>query len=173
MKTFISLIIGSVLTFLFLKFGYTPPAPFQLPGKLRAIPEQIIASSFIEDADSQLKQRQKAIATLIKYDPNYFIEIDNAIENRFTKRAVEKIVNRRIRILKTYSTGFARAFDKDKYPALRKRLEERYGVTDEASLKKKVLIERFHKDALVYKILKRRYPDLSDEEIAEKILGDL
>lgn len=81
MKTFIGLVIGSVLTFLFLKFGYTPPVTFQIPEKLKAIPEQLIASSFIEDVDSTLEQRQKGIAILIKYGPDYFIEIDNAICN--------------------------------------------------------------------------------------------
>ncbi|MCP4721146.1 MAG: hypothetical protein GY860_16955 [Desulfobacteraceae bacterium] len=170
MKSFISLIIGSALTFLFLKYGYSPPETFQLPEKLKAIPEQLIASSFVEDANSNLKQRQKAVATLIKFDPNYFIEIDNAIGNRFTQQAVDKIADRRILLLKNYSENIAKAFDKAEHPALRKRLEERYGVEDEHSLKRKVLLEKLHEDKFVSKVIRQRYPGYSDEEIADIIL---
>ena len=171
MKAFVGLIMGSGLTFLFLEFGFTPPVPFQLPDKLKAIPVQIIASSFLEDADSELKQQQHAVATLIKYDSNYFVEIDNAIANRFTKEAMNKIANRKVQLLKNYSTGITRAFDAKKYPALRKHLEKRYGVTDEGALSKKVMVERIREDAFVHKILQERFPESSDEEIAETILG--
>jgi len=171
MKTFIALFMGSLLTFLFLEFGYTPPAPLQLSDKIKTLPEQLIASSFVEDADTTLKQRQNAIAILIKYDPNYFEEIDNAIDNKFSNQVVNKIADRKLHLLKNYSNEIVRAFDKEKYPALRERLVARYSVSEVGALKKKVLVERFREDTFIYMVLQKRYPGYSDEEIAEAILG--
>ena len=80
MKTFVGLIMGSVLIFFFLKFDIKPPEVFQLTGKLKALPEQFIALYFLEDAESNLKKQQHAVATLIKYDANYYVEIDSLID---------------------------------------------------------------------------------------------
>ncbi len=99
MKTFIGLVMGSVLTFVFLKFGIKPPEIFQITGKLKALPEQIIALSFLEDADTNLKKQQHAVSTLIKYDANYYLEIDSLIDYKFTKQAINKIAKRKIDLI--------------------------------------------------------------------------
>ncbi len=173
MKAFFGLAIGSVLTYLFLNYGYTPPEIFQMPNKLKAIPEQLIASSFVEDPNAVIKQKQNAVATLIKFDPKYYVEIDNSIGNLFTEKAVERITDRRITLLKEYAKASQKAFDKDKYPELYEYMKKRYKVDDLVSLQKRMLIEKLKEDLLVYQELQKKFPNESDEHIAAKLLNDL
>lgn len=171
MQVIMGVILGAVMTFLFLEIGYSPPAVIEIPAKIKALPEQLIASSFLEDAESALDQRQKAVAILIKYDPGYFIEIDSAIDNRFTSEAVNRIARRKLQLVKGYNNGLDKIInDRGEYPALRESLERLYDTEDSATLRYRMLAKRIRDDELIYKMLQQRFPAMSDEEIARHIL---
>lgn len=171
MKVILGMFVGALLTFLSIENGFSPPEVVQLPAKIQALPEQIIASSFVEDAESDLKQRQKAIAVLIKHDPSYFIEIDNAIGQQFSNEAVNKIARRKLQLIKGYNVGLNKIIDDaENYPELRESLERIYGTEDNETLRYRMLAKRIRDDELIYQMLQRRFPAMSDEEIARFIL---
>jgi len=173
MKAIMGVIFGSILTYVFIQYGYAPPVIIQLPNKIKEVSENVIASTFIEDTQTSLEQRQKAIAILIKNDVKYFIEIDNAIGNRFSTEAIEKIVRRRVRILRNYNRAFEISFANGKNKAVRVRMEKIYGTTNVETLKEKIIVKRIRKDPLLYALLKKRFPGYSDMKLAQIILGDM
>ncbi len=169
-KSVLFLMVGALLTLLYMKTGYTPPAPLQLPGKLNSLPHQLMAGFLLEDPQATLVQRQRAVATLIKHDPEYFVTIDNSIGNQFTSKAINTVADRKTAMLKGYGRAIDKVLDGDKYPAIRKYLERRYGVADRAALRRKMVAEELRKEAFLYRILKTRFSGASDEEIARRIL---
>lgn len=170
MKTFIGLIMGSILTFVFLEFGVKPPEILMLTDKIKAFPEQIIALTFLEDTDSNLKQQQHAISTLIKYDSKYFLEIDSLIDYQFTKQAIQNITIRKIDLVKSYSSTLIEKFDPEKYPALQKHYERKLGVKGKDAVLLYLMIERIKDDEFTHQALQNKYPGLSISEIAEVML---
>jgi hypothetical protein len=170
MQTILGIVLGSIMTYLSLEYAYTPPEIFQLPSKIQAVTENVIASTFIEDTEATIKQRQRSVAVLIKNDSDYFIEIDNAIDNRFTNEAIEKIARGRLSIIKNYDHAFKIAFNGEKNQAIREHLKRKYGTNDLELIKERMIIEEIHKDLLVYKMLQKHFPGYSDEEIVHAIL---
>ena len=170
MKTFIGLIMGSALTYAFLGFGVKPPEILMFTDKIKALPEQIIALSFLEDTDSNLKQQQHAISTLIKYDPKYYFEIDSLIGYQFTKQAINNITLRKIDLVKAYSSALIEKFDPQKYPALQKHYERKFGIKGREAVLVYLMIERIKDDKFTNEALQKKYPGLTDSEIAEVIL---
>jgi hypothetical protein len=171
MQTIFGIILGAVLTYLALEHDYEPPAVLQIPSKIQAATEGIIASSFINDAGTSLKQRQKSVAILIKGDPNYFIEIDNAIDNRFTREAVSKVARRRLQIIQQYDSMLDKAFDAEEHQALRNYYEQKLETTDLTLLKARYIMKEIQQDPLVYNMVRERYPNLSNDDIGLAILG--
>lgn len=170
MKTFIGLIMGSVLTYAFLGFGVKPPEILMFTDKIKALPEQIIALTFLEDSDSNLKQQQHAISTLIKYDAKYFLEIDSLIDYQFTKKAIHNITIRKIDLVKSYSSSLIEKLDAQKYPALQKHYERKFGVKGKEAVLVLLMIDWIKDDEFTHKALQKKYPGLTDTEIAETIL---
>lgn len=170
MKSFVGLLVGCLLTYAVLEFDYSTPDIIDLPNKVKALPEQLIASIFIEDPKASLAQKQKAIAILVKNSEDYFIEIDNASNNQFTLAAVNKITEQRISLVKTYTVQFAKVLTSDDYPSLKQHIINRYQTSSVNELKVKVLIEQIIQDAFLHEELKKRYSGQSDEQIAKHIL---
>lgn len=169
-KSVLFMAVGALLTLAFMKTGYKPPPPLQWPGKLQALPHQLMAGHLLQDPQATLLQRQRAVATLIKHDPDYFITLDNSIDNRFTSRAINTIADRKLSLLKGYGRAVDKVLDGKQYPAIRKHLERRYGVADRAALKRKMMADQLRKEAFLYGILETRFPGASDEDIARKVL---
>ncbi|WP_339725612.1 hypothetical protein [uncultured Paraglaciecola sp.] len=171
MQALLSLLLGCVLTYAVLELGYSPPTILDLPNKVKAIPEQLIASSFIEDPKADLKQKQTAIAIMIKNSSQYFIEIDNASNNQFTHAAINKITDHKLLLIKSYTLEFANLLEKNTYPSLRKHLIERYKTTSVTELKIQIMKHKIAEDPFVYAELKRRYPGRTDEQIVRRLLN--
>lgn len=171
MQAFLSLILGSVLTYVVLEFGYSPPIILDLPNKVKAIPEQLIASSFIDDPEADLKQKQTAIAIMIKNSSNYFIEIDNALNNQFTHAAINKITDHRLLLIKSYTQEFANILENDTHSSLKKFLIERYQTTSVTEIKIHIMQDKIAEDPFVYAELKKRYPEMTDQQIIRRLLN--
>lgn len=171
-KSVLFMVVGALMAYLFMKTGYAPPAPLQLPGKLQSLPHQLMAGYLLEDPQATLKQRQRAVATLIKHDPEYFIALDDALGNQFTAKAIQTIADRKISLMKGYGRAIDKVLDGDTYSAIRKHLERRYRTTDRSALKRKMMADQIRKDAFLYQILKTRFSGAPDEEIARKILEE-
>ena len=171
MQALLSLLLGCVLTYIVLEFGYSPPTIMELPSKVKAIPEQLIASSFIEDPEADLAQKQTAIAIMIKNSSDYFIEIDNASNNQFTYAAINKITSHRIQLIKSYTLEFARLLESDTYPELKKHIIERYQTSSITELKIQVMKDKIEDDPFVYRELRKQYPGMTDHQIVRRLLN--
>jgi hypothetical protein len=171
MQALLSLLLGCVLTYAVLEFGYSPPTILDLPNQVKAIPEQLIASSFIESPEADLTQTQTAIAIMIKNNSDYFIEIDNASNNQFTHTAINKIANHRIHLIKTYTLELARLLEDDTYPDLKKHIIKRYHTASVTELKIQVMKDKIAEDPFVNGELKKRYPGMQDEKIVRRLLN--
>ena len=61
-------------------------------------------------------------------------------------------------------------FDIQKYTALQKHYEKKYGVKGKDAVLIVLLMDRIKEDEITYKALQKKYPGLSDEDIAKKVL---
>ena len=167
MKIFVSALVASLLTFAYLEYDYSPSKAVTLPSEIIKIPQQIIASSFLEDTESSLKQKQKAIALLIRFDSDYFIEIDNAIGQQFTKAATHKIAKRKYDLIKNFIAAYDRLKE---HPDLLNAQLKYHRVNSLEELKQKMFVNEMYKNTLVLQALRQRFPKHTDKEIVSEIL---
>ena len=107
------------------------------------------------------------MADKIGADHDFFREIDAAIDNRFTTEVLRRRASRQASQLRIRHTAFDKIFS---YAALRKHYETRYGTNDPKVLKRAMLIEAIRGQPFLYQYLQKRYPGLSDDELATRIL---
>ena len=75
LKFLLGLAVGIGSTYASVKHDRSAPSVFSLPGKLAALPRQIVASELLEEPGANLEQRQRAIAELLKYDDELFARV--------------------------------------------------------------------------------------------------
>ena len=170
-KFFVGLFFGGAMTWFSLKTGYKPPVILELPQKVAALPHQLLASTVLEDANSTVQQRQRAIATLLKHDDDLFTRIDTALDHQFTDAILSEKIDRRLLRAKLYRSSFDKVLVGEKYLALRRGLERKYGTTDTDQLRQRMLAERLEDDSLLLESLKSQYPGESTVELAARILS--
>ena len=170
-KFFGGLLFGAAMTWFSLKTGRKPPTILELPQKIAALPHQLVASTVLDDADSTIEQRQRAIATLLKHDDDLFARIDNVLDHQFSDAIMDEKIHRRLIRAKLYRSSFDKVLEDDKYQALRQGLERKYGTTDTDLLRQRMLAERLEDDSLLLKSLKDQFPDDSTEQLAARILN--
>jgi hypothetical protein len=171
-KVILGLVIGCAFTYLYTKFNYKQPAPLKLLSAYKSIPAFFIADNILEDPNSNLSQQQMAIAIYIRHDPDFFVSVDNMIDNNFTKRVLDnqlkKKKTKQVSRLNSYRTGLDMVTNND---SLRKSLEKRYGSNWQQYWERKLLAESIKDDPYIFDHFKKKFQTTSVEKIAEKIIS--
>ncbi len=164
MKPVIGIVIGIILTFLYIRFGWTPPVLLQLMNVVKSLPDMVIAESILSNPSATPAQQQRAIITLIKYDDKLYKDIDAEIG--FTGMVIRKRVDRKLLLLRNEMKASDRI---KKFPNLRDSMTERYGGED---WQKGWYARRIRKDKFLSYHLKQMFPESSIEEIAKELLAE-
>lgn len=162
LKTILGVILGIALSFVYLKYGWTPPAFLQIMGMMKSIPETTMADSILSDPDSSYEQRQRAVIALIKNDDEFYKEIDEEIG--FTKRVIDKRIKRKLLILKELVLTLESA----KKRGIARGLDIYYSNHTRNTVAKEI-----KKDKLLFHYFRERFPKSSAEEMAEAFLSTI
>jgi phage-related protein len=136
------------------------------------LPDLFIADNILEDPHSNLPQQQRAIAIYIRHNPDFFVNVDNMIDNNFTKRVLDNKLKKKkakqISNLNAYTTGLDKV---NNYESLRKSLEKRYGSNWQQHWERKLLVESIKDDPYIFDHFKKKFQTTSEEKIAEEIIS--
>ena len=77
---------------------------------------------------------------------------------------------RKIDLVNGYSSALIEKLDSSAYPALLKHYERKYKVKGKTAVLTHLLVERIQDDEFTLKALRKKYPNLTDQEIAAEIL---
>ena len=170
-KFIMGICCGAFFTWIGLHTGYKRPAILELPEKIAALPQLVIADTVLEDPASTRDQQQRAIAVLLKHDDELFAKVDAALDYQFTDAMIDEKVQRRAVLARASSGhGVDTLFSSDRYQALREVMERRYGSNDPAVIRRRMVAEKIQDDGLLRKTLQRRFPGESLEQLADRII---
>ncbi len=82
-KFLLGMITGMVLTFLYVRFGFEMPGPLGLEQKLISRAVVTTAEFDLYNSSASDLTRRRALAIVLANQPDLFLEVDAAIENRF------------------------------------------------------------------------------------------
>jgi hypothetical protein len=164
-QSLLGVTFGVVLTLLYVRYGYTPPWFLQLIGKFSSIPERTVVEITLDNPESSLAEKQRAIVTRIAHDSEFYIEIDNATDNRFTTEVIKRKIKRKFLILQGYVEGLETLEERE---GIREKLKNRPGGI--RGVKIEMIAKQILGEPLLLQDLKEKYQTSSPKEIAEKIL---
>lgn len=162
--------VGGVLSFLYLVYGYQPPAVtrvFDIPKEAAAFAMSVVADEVLYDPAANLEDQQRAIAFKVGTDHKFFREVDAAIDNRFTNEVLRRHASDQAIELRIRYTAFDKIFE---HAALRELYEKRYGTTDPTQLKRRMLIDAIRDETFLHRYLQGKHPGESDDRLAAHIL---
>jgi hypothetical protein len=160
--------IGVVLSWAYVRFGFTLPGILGWTGKVSSEAIVMTAEGTLYDPHATADVRKRALAVIVGQKPSLFLEIDAALDNRFYEEALRRKAVRKAQLIRSETSGYDVALSK---PALRKVLETKHGATDDDSLKRRMLIARIRDDEFLNSYLTRRVPDLNSDQLVDTVLG--
>ncbi len=167
-QSLLGVTFGVILTLLYVRYGYTPPWFFQLMGKFSSIPELTVVEITLDNPESSLVEKQRAISARIANNPEFYIEIDNTIDNKFTKEVIGRKIKRKLQLLRGY---VERLEISEEHESIRDNLKNRPGGIK--GWKINMIAKQIQDEPLLFDYLKKRFQSSSPEEIAETILGTM
>lgn len=170
MQTLIAIVLGCVLTYFYLENSYQPPVIFEIDAKLKAIPEQVIASEFLSSPDSDIEQKQRALSVLIKHDGDLFITLDKGCGHCLTKAAIKQADEKRISRAVQWFEGYERAQIPQRYHAIADHYQRRFDTDEELALKIAMMKLYLDKHPDTVNVLQKRHKGVSLDEIARRLV---
>jgi len=161
------MVAGVLLTYAYVRFGYSLPWIVQAGGKMTS--EAMVATAEIDLYDPVASDdvRHRALAIVVGLKPELFIDVDDAIGNQFFEEVLRRKAVRKAKLMKHRPRAYRMALDK---PALRRVYEKRFGVSDDESLERSMFEADIRDDEYLYGYLRRRFPEASLDDMAELIL---
>lgn len=156
------IVLGLIFSILYLKFNYKLPSFLRLGEQIKSGLSTAASSLLVNEG--RFGELQRMIAIKIQGDPDYYVKIDNAVDNFMTEEVIwREIIKSRLnqlqRKIKTYKET-AQKYSK-KYPSLKKSFSHLINELPEMTAKEGVLVSNY---------IKTRFPGLTDKEITEEIL---
>jgi len=154
----LGLIIGIVLTFLYVKHGFVLPSWLQPVEKAKIF--FITTTASLSADENDLNELQREIAVKMKESPAYYTRIDDSLEKFITEEIIWRDRTKRsLKLLWDYINNL------DRFSATRTD-----GVARSIQSVLRALPQQTKEEKkLVYKYLKRRFPESSDSEIIEEL----
>lgn len=153
-----ALIVGVVLSALYVKLGWTPPVWLQPAERAKGAFITMLTSVLTDDND--LTELQREIAVTIQQDPGYYTSIDDALGKFITEEIVwRERTKRTLKLLQDYVKNLDRVSGSDSSwidQSVERLLLRLPGETREEK-------------RLAYKYLQRRFPGHSDSEIVDEL----
>jgi len=156
----LGLIIGIVLTFLYVKHGFVLPHWLQPVEKTKVF--FITTAASLSANENNLDELQREIAVKMKENPDYYTRVDDSLDKFITEEIIWR--DRTKRSLKLLRDNINNL---DRFSGMQSD-----GVN--SSIQRVLLAlpkQTKEEKELVYKYLKRRFPGSSDSEIVEKLKG--
>jgi len=159
-SSFLTGVLSSVLlSIVYLKFGYTPPAWLQPSGLLKQLASEVAASIAADKQD--INEVQRGIALDFGWNPDKFIELDTALGHFISEEYYwQQKGQRRIQQLKSIIQKTAEIQKRGEYKSLQDPLDRALRGLAQEARKEHVFIRKF---------LKRRFPNCTNEQIIEKL----
>ncbi len=162
------LAVGVVLTYAYTRYRWEMPAVVQLPATVTSSVISATADSDLYNWDLPFEVRQRAAAIILGQNPDRFVELDNATDHVLMYEMQRQRAVRLAMIAKQKFSAYQVALDK---PALRERLERKYGTTESEQLKRQMLADDIAGDAILTGYLRDRFPDVSRDKRVDLILN--
>lgn len=167
-KFVFGLLIGVVLSWAYVRFGFTLPGILGWTGKVSSEAIVMTAESTLYDPQATIDERKRALAVIVGQRPALFLEVDQVLNNGFYEEALRRKAVRKAKLIKGQISGYDMALSK---PALREVLEKKHRATDDETLKRRMLLASVDDDEFLSSYLKRRFPDRTADGIVDTVLG--
>lgn len=155
------IVIAIILSSLYVKTGLQLPFFLQLTQNIESTGIELFASLMVDE--KKLVELQREIAVRISGEPNYYIEIDNALDNFITEEIIWKEkIKRRLMQLQIIVKKMKEVMDSGKFPELESSLKRFLHNIPNSTAEEKYL---------VYNYLQSRFSGYSDEEIVEALIS--
>ena len=161
-------VIGIVLTWAYVRFGYKLPGIAQIGATVTSEAAIATAEAQFYDPAADVAARKRALATIIANQPELLIELDDAVGNRLFDELLRRKAVRQAKLLKHRDRAYDIALEK---PALRKLYEKKYGVTDLNLLKRKMFIADIARNEILAEYLGRHFPHANANQRIKIVMG--
>ncbi len=167
-KLVLGALIGAGITYAYVRFGYKPPAVVQLAEKVTDGAVATTASISLYSPTASDEERLRALSVYLSKEPGVLLDINRELDDRIMQEVLRRKALNQAKVLKHQMTAYEGALAR---PALREVLQQKYGVTDDDQLKRRMLAAAIRKDEFLYWYLKRISVDQSDDHLVDVVLG--
>ncbi len=143
LKFILGVLFGAGLAVGYVRYNVELPEYLQLTDKLRGNLVSTATEFELYDLDRDLATRRRALEIFFANRPEFAVDVDAAFGHPFLKSLYRRQAIRQARLLRGQWSAFDVALDK---PALKERLEERYGTKDVEVLKRRMLAAALEKE---------------------------
>ncbi|HIG42898.1 MAG: hypothetical protein ABGY96_22585 [bacterium] len=159
--TISGIVLAIILASLYVKTGFQLPFYFLPAHKAKSTVVGLVTSLFVDE--KELDELQREIALKIGENPNFYIEMDDALDNTFTEEIIwETVIRRKLLLLQIDAKNLQKQLDRGKFPALEESLNRL--LTNMVDLTEA-------ESYLVYDYLQGRFPGYSDREIIDALIS--
>lgn len=159
--------VGVALVSAYVRFGYKPPAVLQIADTVTSEAAVAAAELSLYSPDADPDARRRALAVVLGKKPELVVQVNEELNDRILADVLRRRAMRRATQLRLQSAGYEKALAQ---PALRERLETRYGATEPAALKRRMLATAIRKDKFLTWYLRNYTAERSDENFANVVL---
>ncbi len=164
-KFILGVLFGAVMSSVYVHYNVQIPAYLQIPDILRGNLVSTTTEATLYDLDAASTQRQRALVVYFANREQDAAKIDAAFGHPFLSALHKERASRHARQLSMAWAAFDEALSKD---ALRQTLEDKYGTSDTATLKRAMLM-----DALKRKPFLKQWLEKTSERVTADNLRDL
>jgi hypothetical protein len=158
MKVFAGIVVGVVLSVVYVKLGVSPPAVLQPADAVRSM--LVIGATEIAVDERDRDEIQRSIATRIREKPDLFVELDGALDHLVTEEFIfRKRVQGAVLRLQQRAQTMNRAIED--HPALAINLQ---------TLLQELPAEAREDSHLIATFLEQRFPGASDTEVVDALV---
>lgn len=143
LKFILGVLFGAGLAVGYVRYSIELPEYLQLTDKLRGNLVSTATEGELYDLGRDIETRRRALEIFFANRPDFAVRVDAEFGHPFLAALYRKRAIREARRLRGQWSAFDTALDK---PALRERLEKKYGTTDATALKQAMLAEALQRE---------------------------
>ena len=143
LKFILGVLFGAGLAVAYVRYDLELPEYLQLTDKLHGNLVSTATEFELYDLEQDLAKRRRALEILFANRADFAVEVDAQFGHPFLKSLYRRQAIREARLLRGQWSAYHTALEK---PALRERLEQRYGTSDTEVLKQRMLASALAKD---------------------------
>jgi len=169
MKFIGGVLLGVVLTFVYVRYSWTLPEVAQLPGKITEAAIVATAEMDLFNPEASDDVRRRALSVVMSHQAGEFVELDHELGDPLMEEVLRRKAFRETKLLKHQMTAYEAAMDK---PALRQALERKHGKTnDNEELKRRMLLSAIRSEEFSSWYLRRQFPQLTERDWVDLVLN--